>query len=266
MDLSKFFKIHKKVKKNKRNSVKNENKNETIYPNKIKINDFEYNIIIIYKDKKNASVIQREENIIFNFPKKLSKKKEDEIFSYLLKSISKKVKPPKNNFKEIIKNREFMFSNELFKLEFYKGIKYIVKDKENFVLIKIPLKSINNLEHIKKKLIKILIERYKDRIKRYVYVINNETFNYKIKEIKVKYFKSKYGHCTHDNKIALNLNIFNTKKEIRDYVIIHELAHIKEKNHSKNFWNLVQIYCKNYKKIRKELRNSPPPFFVNTKN
>ena len=40
-----------------------------------------------------------------------------------------------------------------------------------------------------------------------------------------------------------------------DYVIIHELSHIKHFDHSKAFWNLVSKYCKNYKQIRKEMKD-----------
>ena len=40
-----------------------------------------------------------------------------------------------------------------------------------------------------------------------------------------------------------------------DYVVVHEIAHIKEKNHGKNFWNLVGKYYPNYKSARVYLRN-----------
>ena len=39
-----------------------------------------------------------------------------------------------------------------------------------------------------------------------------------------------------------------------DYVIIHEMAHFYEGNHSKKFWNIVSLACPNYKEARKELR------------
>ena len=43
-------------------------------------------------------------------------------------------------------------------------------------------------------------------------------------------------------------------KHLIEYVVVHELAHIKEKNHSKNFWALVEEFLPNYKVLVKELR------------
>ena len=44
--------------------------------------------------------------------------------------------------------------------------------------------------------------------------------------------------------------------EVMEYVIIHELAHIKHKITQKDFWNLVEVYCPNYKEVEKRFKNS----------
>ena len=58
-------------------------------------------------------------------------------------------------------------------------------------------------------------------------------------------------------KNGLNFNILLMKFpiEVMEYVIVHELAHIKHKNHSKDFWNLVAVYCSNYKEVEKLFKN-----------
>ena len=43
--------------------------------------------------------------------------------------------------------------------------------------------------------------------------------------------------------------------EVMKYVIVHELAHIKHKNHSRDFWSLVAVYCPNYKEIERNFKN-----------
>ena len=54
-------------------------------------------------------------------------------------------------------------------------------------------------------------------------------FNYNIKNIQIKNSKSKWGHCTFDNKIMINIKLLNTKENILDYVIIHELTPYQNK-------------------------------------
>ncbi len=54
--------------------------------------------------------------------------------------------------------------------------------------------------------------------------------------------------------ITLNTELIKKDIEAIDYVIIHELCHFYEPNHSRNFWQLVSLACPNYKEIRKSLR------------
>lgn len=72
-------------------------------------------------------------------------------------------------------------------------------------------------------------------------------------EIKVKNMKSSWGRCSSDGKISINRNIIYYPYECLEYVIIHELCHLKHMNHSPEFWELVERYCPDRKRIRKEL-------------
>ncbi len=96
----------------------------------------------------------------------------------------------------------------------------------------------------------------------YLYITERTRYFYSImgisKEmpsIKIKNIKSAYGiYHLKNNFITYNTEIFKYSKEIIDYVVIHELVHIKFMNHSQNFWNEVSIYCPDYKKLRNELK------------
>jgi len=66
--------------------------------------------------------------------------------------------------------------------------------------------------------------------------------------------KSRWGSCSSKNTLSLNTRLMMLPPHIADYIIIHELSHIKHKNHSKEFWSLVQTYDPNYKENRKALR------------
>lgn len=54
--------------------------------------------------------------------------------------------------------------------------------------------------------------------------------------------KTIWGSCSADNKISLNFKLIVAPLNVIDYVLIHELAHIQHKNHSKAFWSLVEQY------------------------
>jgi predicted metal-dependent hydrolase len=89
-------------------------------------------------------------------------------------------------------------------------------------------------------------EKSKEIIPKIVEIYSKEMNLYPT-SIKYRKNKNTWGSCNYKN--GLNFNIFLVKYpiEIVEYVVIHELAHIKHKNHSKNFWNFVEIYCPDYK-------------------
>ncbi len=64
------------------------------------------------------------------------------------------------------------------------------------------------------------------------------------------------GSCSYHNRLSFALLLICAQKEAIDYVIIHELAHTIHKNHSKNFWRCVQIFCPNYRALRERLKQN----------
>lgn len=66
--------------------------------------------------------------------------------------------------------------------------------------------------------------------------------------------KTRWGSCNAKKKINLNLWLMSLPLHLIDYVIIHELCHTKEHNHSKKFWNLVESCEPNYKIYRAQLK------------
>ncbi len=64
------------------------------------------------------------------------------------------------------------------------------------------------------------------------------------------------GSCSYHNRLSFALLLVCAQKEAIDYVIIHELAHTIHKNHSKNFWRCVKIFCPNYRALRERLKQN----------
>ena len=75
-------------------------------------------------------------------------------------------------------------------------------------------------------------------------------------KLKVRKMKTRWGVCNlKNNTITLNSDLLKKDIDVIDYVIIHEMCHFYEANHSKKFWDLVSEACPNYKELKKRLKN-----------
>ena len=66
--------------------------------------------------------------------------------------------------------------------------------------------------------------------------------------------KTRWGSCSSNGNLNFNNRLLFVPEELVDYVVVHELAHRKEMNHSNAFWNVVEKYMPDYKECRKKLR------------
>lgn len=66
--------------------------------------------------------------------------------------------------------------------------------------------------------------------------------------------KSQWGRCTHDNRLQFSWRLIMTPITTINYVVVHELAHTLERNHSKTFWSIVRRYCPSYNRQRNWLK------------
>ncbi|MCK9393410.1 MAG: SprT family zinc-dependent metalloprotease [Candidatus Paceibacterota bacterium] len=82
----------------------------------------------------------------------------------------------------------------------------------------------------------------------------NRFYCFKIGAISIRNQKTRWGSCSGKGNLNFNYKIFFLPKEFSDYIIVHEICHIKEMNHSINFWNLVGTSIPDYRRIRRELK------------
>jgi len=91
-----------------------------------------------------------------------------------------------------------------------------------------------------------------DRVHHY----NNLHFQEHIKSVRLKNNASNWGSCSTDNNINLSSRLLFAPQDVIDYVIIHELSHLKEMNHSPAFWSIVRGVMPDYKEKEKWLEKN----------
>jgi len=85
----------------------------------------------------------------------------------------------------------------------------------------------------------------------------NKIYGFKINRIAIKNTSTRWGSCSSLKNLNFNYKIIYLSSELADYLIVHELCHLKEFNHSKKFWELVGKAVPNYVKLNKELKKIP---------
>lgn len=124
--------------------------------------------------------------------------------------------------KKIILENQFLYFGKVENIEDFK-----IKNLDNFY------------KNEAQKLIPILVDKH------------SKIMNLESNSISFRKNKRTWGSCNQKNDLKFNILLMKFPIEIIEYVVIHELSHIKHKNHSKKFWDLVGEYCPDYKQREK---------------
>ncbi|WP_426348102.1 M48 family metallopeptidase [Alloiococcus sp. CFN-8] len=110
-------------------------------------------------------------------------------------------------------------------------------------------------------IVKELKAWYRERAYEYL----KERLDYYSKLVGVKYnsltikdVKSRWGSCSSKGNINLDIKLMLLPTELIDYIVLHEVCHLKEMNHSKSYWTLVEAYMDDYLVREKNIKNLSP--------
>ncbi len=81
------------------------------------------------------------------------------------------------------------------------------------------------------------------------------SYNFKFQKVAIRDQSTRWGSCSSQGNLNFNWRLYLAPVEILDYVIIHELSHTKQMNHSSKFWSIVEEILPDYKQRRKTLRD-----------
>lgn len=133
-------------------------------------------------------------------------------------------------------------------------VEHFIKSKADWILkslLKTGQPKINldippeEIPLLKRKAAKIIISRLE---------FFNAIYGYKYQRLSIKDQKTRWGSCTHSGTLSFNCRLALLPSALLDYVVVHELCHLKEMNHSSRFWNLVAKSIPDYKQRRRELK------------
>ena len=149
--------------------------------------------------------------------------------------------------------------------------------KEGKVIVKAPIrlkdKYIQEFINRKSKWIYENVKRYernpkkeekiepedRERLKR-VIQRNIEKYSKTLKvmpsKVRIKDIKYAWGSCSSKKNITINLKLATKEEKTIEYVVLHEMCHLREMNHSKIFWDLVEENMSDYKVYKKKLKNN----------
>lgn len=219
---------------------------------------FIYEYHLIKEDRKTLSLIVTPElKIILKCPKDVTPEKINNFLQkkwfWLEKQLSFFKKYQRKTYqKEFVSGESFLYLGRQYKLQVKQSSRNLVSFTKGKILLE-TTKSTFNSNHNKKiinewfneKAEQIFEERFSEMLRR---------FNYKNNPVlRIREMKKRWGSFLNKDKIFLNPKLIHTPKECIDYVIVHELCHLKYKNHNSNFWKLLEEKYPKWENVKDRL-------------
>jgi len=210
--------------------------------------------VVRTKRSKTASIQIRDGLVRAVVPDQISDFKVETLIKKRMPWIRKKLKDESKiiipSTKEYVSGESLTYLGKNYRLKVIASSKCSVKLISGYIEVFTPKKSPNKIKELLTQwYIDHAIKRLKDKTDRYANIIGVSPIT-----VSVRDYKSKWGSCSSDGKISYNWRIIMSPHRIVDYIVIHELCHMLEHNHLKDFWQHVSSNCHDYKECRDWLK------------
>ena len=118
-------------------------------------------------------------------------------------------------------------------------------ERQKNKLIDQPAPTLGEIEAMRKEAKRVLPVRLAELARIYSFEYN---------QVRIKNNVSNWGSCSRKGNINLNLNLMRVPEDLRDYVMLHELCHLRHPNHGPAFHALLESLCPGHRTKEKELR------------
>jgi predicted metal-dependent hydrolase len=98
--------------------------------------------------------------------------------------------------------------------------------------------------------------RHRERCRTFVHaclVRHNQIYGFKYQRVAIKNLSSRWGSCSESGNLNFNYKIVHLPGDLAEYIVVHELCHLGELNHSPRFWRLVSQTIPDYRDRRRQL-------------
>jgi predicted metal-dependent hydrolase len=165
----------------------------------------------------------------------------------------------KNKAKEYITGEMFYYLGELFPLEVF------FEKNERKGLVFWSNRFYLNTPDAAEKGMSYFVSWYKRKARQHIRQrvdFFSRDLNLRAKSVKVTSAEKRWGSCSAEDNLSFSFRLIMAPPDIIDYVIVHELMHIKEKNHSDAFWKLIEEFIPEYKIYRRWLKDNNHKFIL----
>ena len=151
----------------------------------------------------------------------------------------------------------FHFLGDTLKLKVLEGGKVGTQLIDDYLLTTVRSSEIGDLRksriktYIEKWYVKEAYKKLEEKVIKY-----SEIIQVSPREMKVRNYKTRWGSCDNKGRLTFNFHLIKAPHTIVDYVVIHELCHMIQPNHSKLFWDEVAKYDPYYKDHKKWLKGN----------
>ena len=161
--------------------------------------------------------------------------------------------------KYFLSGEEYAYLGSDYKLQILEGNSLGLRFAEEEILFTSPVVEAEISNELRQRYFKSFKKSYRqvaEKIMRERLTYFSSKMNLHPRAVQFRGQKSIWGSCSRENKISLNFKLIVAPIEVVDYVIVHELAHIRHKNHSASFWRLVEQYTEHRHFSRHWLREN----------
>lgn len=227
---------------------------KTIYD----LNGLKFPVFIYYENRKNVRASVAKKSVNLRMPYRLLAIEKKKHFTWFETWLKKNETYLKEHFavKEYQVGSELVVGNRKYEIQIEDSSNksHSGKLKNGIIYLKINREQPNSQRAIKTLLSRIVGNDFQPEMERKVKELNHLHFKVEVSGVKLKYTSSRWGSCSSKGNINFSTRLLFAPEEVVDYVIIHELAHRIEMNHSARFWKLVSDAMPNYKKHEKWLK------------